>query len=272
MTTLIVGCGYVGTALAERLVRRERVLAMTRTPRALPEGVEPLVATLPAPELRMPEGIRRVVYAVAPGARTDDAYRLAYPEGLRSVLAALDRSRASLERIILVSSTAVYAEDEGRLVDSRTPFATGTAERIREAERDLADASTPTVVLRASGIYGPGRDRIVREIREGRVPGDPCRVANRVHRDDLAAAIEHALFGELEAISFDVSDDASVPMGEVFAWIALKLGVELDASATAIGETLTGKRIDNTPLRASGFTFRYPTYREGYGELITRGG
>jgi len=30
------------------------------------------------------------------------------------------------------------------------------------------------------------------------------------------------------------------------------------------------KRIRNARIRATGFEFRYPTYREGYGELVTR--
>lgn len=267
MTTLIAGCGYVGSALAVRLVARgEHVVALTRSARALPEGVEPLRATLPDAQLRLPSGIRRVVYAVAPDERTDDAYRRAYPDGLGSVLDALG---GEPERIVLVSSTAVYAEDEGRVVDARTPYATGTPERILEAEARLASTG---IVARLSGIYGPGRDRIVRAIREGRVPGEPSRVGNRIHRDDAAAAIEHLLsvprpFRPI----YDVTDDASVPMGEVFAWIAARLGVTLDPALTAVGEKQTGKRLDNAPLRVSGFSLRYPTFREGYGAMLDAG-
>lgn len=274
MTTLIVGCGYVGTALAERLVSRgEHVVAITRSARALPEGVAPLLATLPDPALRLPPDVRRVAYAVAPDERSDEAYRRAYPEGLRSVIDALDRAGAPLERLVLVSSTAVYAEDAGRLVDASTPRATGTPERILDAERLVtALPGGRGAVARLSGIYGPGRDRIVRAVRDGRTTGDASRVGNRVHRDDAAAAIEHLLFcdGPLAPI-YDVTDDASVPMGEIFAWLAAQLDVTLAPSEVAVGETLTGKRLDNAPLRATGFSFRYPTYREGYGALLAGG-
>lgn len=284
MTTLVVGCGYVGTALAERLVARgEPVVAITRSARPLPEGVEPLLATLPDATLRLPEHVHRVVYAVAPDGRTDDAYRRAYPEGVRSVLEALHRSRSrrSLESLVLVTSTAVYAEDAGGVAHEGPMATTPTAERILEAERavssgldhwlDLPRRGEPQVVLRLSGIYGPGRTRLVRELREGRVPGEPNRIGNRIHRDDAAAAIEHVLFTHPPATIYDVTDEASVPMGEVLAWIARRIAAPVDPSALEVAPPLVGKRVDGSRLRATGFRLRYPTYREGYGPLLASG-
>ncbi len=268
MTTLIAGCGYVGSALAARLVARgERVIALTRSGRALPEGVTPLRASLPDEDLSLPREIERVVYAVAPDERSDAAYERAYPDGVRSVLAAIARSGAALDRFVLVSSTAVYAEDAGGLVGPAGPYATGTPERVLEAERALPDETG--VVARLSGIYGPGRDRIVRAVREGRTVGEPGRVGNRIHRDDAAAAIEHLLFlSRPFARVYDVTDTASVPMGELFAWIAREIGVGLDPALTSVPPIRTGKRIEPRQLALSGFSFRYPSYREGYGEMI----
>jgi nucleoside-diphosphate-sugar epimerase len=279
VTTLIVGCGYVGSALAELLVGRERVIALTRSPRALPEGVEPLIATLPETTPKLPNGIRRVVYAVAPDERTEAAYERAYPAGVRAVARALDRTQHALQRFVLVSSTAVYAEDAGGLVDARTPLARGpTNEAIARAETcvhelaaempSLAHDGAYGVVARLSGIYGPGRDRIVRAIREGRTTGDPSRIGNRIHRDDAAAALAHLLEVDRPDRTYDVTDTASVPMGEVFEWIARRVGVALDPALTTVGPARTGKRIDPTRLLSTGFSFRYPTYREGYGALV----
>lgn len=270
MTTLIAGCGYVGSALAERLVARgERVIALTRSERALPAGVEPLVASLPDPSLVVPRGIDRLVYAVAPGRRDDDAYRRAYPEGLASVLDALDRADGSLSRAVLVSSTAVYAQDDGSVVDERSPpRATGTASRVLSAEALLAEAlGTRGVVLRLSGIYGPGRDRIVRSVREGRLPEDAERIGNRIHRDDAAAAIDHLLAHAAPDALYVGTDEASVPFREVYAWLASALGVALSLPAAA--GPPSGKRLDGSRLRSTGFTLRYPTFREGYAALLT---
>lgn len=275
MTTLIVGCGYVGSALAERLVTRgEHVFGLTRSPHALPAGVTPIVAELPSDVLTLPPEITKLVYAVAPGARDDEAYRRAYPLGLASVLDALAGAGASLGRAVLVSSTAVYAQDDGSVIDERSPVtATGTTARILEAEALLAARlGARGVVLRLSGIYGPGRDRIARAIASGSAPpGDPARIANRIHRDDAAAAIDHLLSIAAPAPLYIGTDDASVPLGDVFAWIAARLGVALPAGDPRARAAATSKRLDGSLLRASGFTLRYPTYREGYGALLAGG-
>ncbi len=273
MTTLIVGCGYVGSALAERLVARgEHVFGLTRSAHALPVGVVPIRSELPSAELTLPSSITRLVYAVAPGARDDAAYARGYPLGLGSVLDAIDRAGANLVRAVLVSSTGVYAQDDGSLVDERSAVtSSGTAARILEAESLLhTRLGARGVVLRLSGIYGPGRDRIVRAIREGLpAPGDPTRIGNRIHRDDAAAAIDHLLELDRPAPVYVGTDDAPVALGEVFAWIADRLGVAL-APPDASGRGATSKRLSNALLRTSGLSLRYSTYREGYGALIAQ--
>ena len=273
MTTLIVGCGYVGSALAERLVERgEQVVGLTRSARALPAGVVAMQSELPSQGLALPSSITRLVYAVAPGARNDAAYARGYPLGLASVLDAIDRAGAQLHRAVLVSSTAVYAQDDGSVVDERSSVTSaGTAARIVEAESLLhARLGSRGVVLRLSGIYGPGRDRMVRAIRDGLpAPGDPTRVGNRIHRDDAAAAVDHLLALDGAAPVYIGTDDAPVPLGEVFAWIAGQLGVAL-APPDPNGRGATSKRLSNALLRTSGLALRYPSYREGYGALITQ--
>jgi nucleoside-diphosphate-sugar epimerase len=272
MTTLIVGCGYVGSALAERLVSRgEHVLAITRSSRALPEGVDSITATLPDPTLRVPSTIDRLVYAVAPGARDDAAYERAYPLGLASVLDALDRAGASIARAVLVSTTAVYAQDDESLVDESSPVtASGTAARVLEAEAVLrARLGARGITLRLSGIYGPGRDRMVRAIAAGSPPpGDPARISNRIHRDDAAAAIDHLLSLADPAPVYIGTDEAPVPLGEVFAWIAAELGVALAEPTGPTRDGATSKRLRSARLRRSGFTLRFPSFREGYAAAI----
>ncbi len=272
MSTLIAGCGYVGAALGERLVSRgEPVSGLTRSARSLPLGVEPIVATLPSPTLALPRSIQRLVYALAPDAREDAAYQRAYPLGLASVLDALDRAGASVSRAVLVSSTAVYPQDDGSVVDESSPVAAvGSAARILEAEALLHQRlGARGVVLRLSGIYGPGRDRIVRAIAEGKpAPGDPARVSNRIHRDDAAAAIDHLLTLEAPEPVYIGTDEASVPLGEVFAWVARSLDVTLATAASPSRDGATSKRLSAARLLRSGFTLRFPSYREGYAAAV----
>jgi len=47
--------------------------------------------------------------------------------------------------------------------------------------------------------------------------------------------------------------------------------VEPGETGARYGRT-SNKRVRNARLLASGYRFRYPTFREGYGELIARDG
>lgn len=65
-------------------------------------------------------------------------------------------------------------------------------------------------------------------------------------------------------------DDAPATECEVLAWLAARLGAPAprrirDEEAAARG---SGKRCSNERLRASGYRFRYPTYREGYAAVL----
>src|SRR3989304_582528 len=159
---LIAGCGYVGTALAERLVAEGHVVGgLRRPPEGLPPGVRPLAADLTDPgTLRnLPSGLECVVYTAAPDRLDDEAYRSIYVEGLSHVLDALRRQGQEPWRIFFTSSTVAYAQANGEWGDERSPTEpvhfSGT--RMLQAERLLLGSPFPATILRLGGIYGPGR-------------------------------------------------------------------------------------------------------------------
>jgi nucleoside-diphosphate-sugar epimerase len=130
----------------------------------------------------------------------------------------------------------------------------------------------PAVVLRLGGIYGPGRDRLIREVAEGRAlrPAEPL-FTHRIHRDDAAGAIAHLLALERPEPVYLGVDSEPADLGAVYAWISARLGLPEPAIAPIPGEgrlARGSKRCSNARLVASGYRFAYPTFREGYGELI----
>ncbi len=276
MTTLVAGAGYVGGALVERLARRgEEVIALRRTPAPAREGVTTIAADVSA-GVALPASIDRLVYAIAADASTEDAYRRVYVEGLHAVLDALDRAGARLERAVFTSSTAVYAQDAGERVDERSEAAAaGNARFLLEAERLLAGRlGARAVVLRLAGIYGPGRERLVRMVREGTARcAHPAPIGNRIHRDDCAGALDHLLALPSALPLYLGVDEAPVELCEVYRWIAAELGVPPPPESDSPDERGRGARkiADGSLLRASGYPFRFPTYREGYGALIHGG-
>ena len=127
-------------------------------------------------------------------------------------------------------------------------------------------------MVRFAGIYGPGRGWMIERARAGAsCTGDPPKFTNRIHRDDCAGALAHLV--ELDDRCDDVYigvDDAPAEECEVLEWLAARLGAPAPrrvrgGEAAAQG---SGKRCRNARLRASGYRFRHPTFREGYAAVL----
>ena len=274
---LIAGCGYVGCALAERLVAEgHEVHGLRRRPAALPEGVLPLAADLAVPgSLRdLPSGIERVVYAAGPNGPDDAHYRTAYVEGLSRLLEALEQQGERPERMIFVSSTSVYAQTSGAFVDetSATRPTAHNGLRLLEAEALLEASPFASVVVRFAGIYGPRRTRLIDRVRSGQatyVPG-ARNYTNRIHRDDCAGALHHLLFLEAPERLYLGVDDEPAEDVDVMRFLAGALGAPEPRPDPNPREPRRGgnKRCRNQRLRDSGYDFQYPTYREGYAQVI----
>lgn len=271
---LVAGCGYVGSALAAELVARgHRVWGLRREPRGLPSGVIPIAADLAdrASLDGLDEAIDHLVYAASPGARTEEAYETAYVRGLENVLSVLE-GRARLERVLLTSSTAVYGQDDGGWVDERseTEPTSFSGRALLRGEAMLRGRSFRGVVLRLAGIYGPERTWLVRRVHRGEARIDPnvVRYGNRIHRDDCAGALAHLLELSDPAPVYIGVDDDPAPLAEVYAFVADLLGVAPPPLGEPTEARGGNKRCSNALLRASGYTLRVPSYREGYPAIV----
>lgn len=272
---LVAGCGYVGAALGGLLARSgHRVYGLRRDPSALPAAVLPIAAdltSLSSIRAAIPSDVERVVYAAAASGRSEDAYEAIYARGLANVLEVA--SGRSIDRVAFTSSTAVYAQDDGRWVDEASPTdPTHFSGRILlSGERLLESAPMSTVTLRLAGIYGPDRTWLVRRVHAGDAhispPGASPRYGNRIHLRDCAGALAHLVaLGRVDAVYLGV-DDAPAPLSEVHAYVAGLLSV-----APVQGDMGAGrggnKRCDNRRLKESGYRLSVPTYREGYPSIV----
>ena len=281
---LIAGCGDVGTRLGLALAADgETVRGLRRNPSALPAAIVPVRGDLATGEgLRSAaDGVEVLVYAAAADGFTDDAYRSAYVDGLARVLDALDATRAPLARVLFTSSTAVYGQSDGSWVDEASPTEPQgfSGRRLLEAERLALGCGRPAAALRLAGIYGPGRTRLIDEVRSGTVTvaedGDPLWT-NRIHADDCAGALRHLVRLPAEAMPgvwLGVDDEPS-DRAVVLDFIADRLGVARPRRVP-VGDAPTrmrpgNKRCSNARLKRAGWPLRFPTFREGYADLIAR--
>lgn len=277
---LIAGCGAVGSELGQRLhAAGYQVWGLRRHVAALPPVIQPLAADLndPVTLTGLPPDLDYVCYTAAADGFSADHYRAAYVDGLNHLLQALQAQRQQPRRILFTSSTSVYGQCQGEWVDEASPAeATGFAGRcLREAEQRLWQGPYPATVIRFGGLYGPGRTRLLDSVRQGTATGVEGIYSNRIHQTDGAAALEHLLRLPAPAPLYLGVDDEPALLCEVLRWLAGRLGVappRMVAAATADAARLrANKRCRNQRLRASGFTLRYPSYREGYTALLGNG-
>jgi nucleoside-diphosphate-sugar epimerase len=279
---LIAGCGYVGTALGVGLAAAGHVVwGLRRAGEGLPPGIRHLGANLTAPQTlhALPAGLDVVFYTAAPHGSDAAAYRAIYVDGLRHLLEALTRQHQSPRRVFFTSSTAVYAQSTGEWVDETSPTEPRhfTGSRVLDGERLLLAGPFPATVLRLGGIYGPGRTSLIERVRQGLAAcrDGPPLYTNRIHRDDCAGALHHLMtLPQPEALYVGV-DREPADQGDVLRWLADQLGAPppriASASSADTRRQRTNKRCRNAKLVASGYVFRYPTYREGYTALLNSG-
>ena len=291
MRVLIVGCGYVGLPLAAELAQRGHEVFGLRRSTSTDDTLKaaritPFHADITQMDSleRLPRDFDWVVNCVASGGGGAEEYRQLYLQGMRNLIEWLIVPGKRTPRLLYTSSTGVYGQNDGSLVDETSPTepATETAKVLVEAEKFLLAAGReknfPAMILRAAGIYGPERGYLLKQFLRGeaRIEGSGVRILNMIHRDDLIRAIIAALERGRAGEIYNVVDDAPVSQMEFFKWLAAKLGRPLppivtEDSAMPRKRGLTNKRISNAKLKAElGFEFQYPDYRAGYSSEIAR--
>lgn len=292
MRALVVGCGYVGLPLALELARLGHTVFGLRRSIGVQEtlqraGVTPLLAdiTQPASLEKLPRDFDWVVSCVASGGGGVEDYRHLYLEGMRNLIEWLVSGRANgRPRIVYTSSTGVYGQNDGSLVDETSPTQphSETAQVLVQTEQALLAAGQErnfsAMVLRAAGIYGPERGYLLKQflLGEARIEGAGARTLNMIHRDDLIRAIITALERGRGGEIYNAVDNEPVRQVDFFRWLAAKLARPLPPTVAEDGAAprkrgLTNKRISNRKLKEElGFSFLHPDFRSGYSTEIQR--
>jgi nucleoside-diphosphate-sugar epimerase len=260
---LVLGCGYVGTAVARAARARGCQVTVTLRDEA------------PAASLRA-EGFTVLVAAeldagIGAHAGPDTHVVVAFPpDGQTDVRVA--PALAGARSTAYVSSTGVYGDRRG-VIDDTTPIPAPPGDRARR----LLDAeelyrAVGATILRCPGIYGPERGLHRRVLRgEHRIPGDGSRTLSRIHVADLAELLlaAAAIRGEV----FVVGDLEPAPHVDVVRFVCETYGVPLPPSVP-LGDVHDSLRADRhiDPSRALGrlgVTLRFPNYRAGMSREAT---
>ncbi|SDS44993.1 Nucleoside-diphosphate-sugar epimerase [Pseudomonas asplenii] len=277
-SVLIAGCGDVGGRLASQLLGQGwQVHGLRRSISRLPEGVRGVAGDLfdaQRPATWPTGSLDYVVYCAAATDHDEAGYRAAYVDGLRHVLSWLKESGQQPRRLLFVSSSSVYVQQHGEWVDetSATEAESYSGRLMLEAEQLALDSGIAASRVRLTGIYGPGREWLLTQVRRGyQVAVEPPLYGNRIHADDaaglLAFLLEADRAGKVLEDCYIGVDDSPAPLAEVVGWLRDYLGVtEWDAEASV--RRTGSKRCSNARARALGWVPRYPSYREGYAAIL----
>lgn len=279
---LCLGYGYTARALARRLSSEGwRIAGTARSPekaRALEvEGVEAVSWTASGIDSADFDGADAVLISTTPDNK-----------GCPAFAAGADALAARAQTIAWIgylSSNGVYGDRGGAWVDEDSDLRPST-ERGRArvaAEAQWAahgvEWALPVVIFRLPGIYGPGRSAIevVREGRAQRIYKEG-QVFNRMHIDDIAAALAASIIKPQAGELFNLADDSPAPPQDVIEYACGLLGVAppplVPFDKAALSEMarsfyIDNKRVKNARMKeALGVELKYPTYREGLRAIL----
>lgn len=212
-----------------------------------------------------------IVISMTPAVRSDQGYQQAYVQTCDYLIQELQQVTWRPRLILFVSSTSVYAQSNGEWVDENSLAEPSefNGKRLLEAENLLLRSGFPVCVVRFSGIYGPGRDRLINQVKTGKLSASKA-YTNRIYIDDCARVLAHLIqLQKLKSLDsvYLASDSCPVTLNEVHLWLAEKLAIE---NWMIAGDKVSGgKRISNSRLLNSGFEFLYEGYEQGYSNLIS---
>jgi nucleoside-diphosphate-sugar epimerase len=288
LSCLIVGCGYVGSRLARRESGRRPVLALVRSAQSQAAleaaGIRTLRVDFDAAAAPDAAALQAVLAAAADQAAV--VYLAPPPDAgvtdprLEAFLAQLDRGVPAV--FVYISTTGVYGDAGGARVDESTPVAPGNdRSRRRVAAEGTAQAwcaarGVRCVILRVPGIYGPHRLPLERLARnEPALRDEDAGPGNRIHVDDLAAAIAVAIDSPTAAGIFNVTDGDPASTTAYLRLTADAAGlpppqlVSKDEArkvipAGMLSFLLESRLVDNHRMREElGVRLQYPTLQAG---------
>ncbi len=253
-TISILGCGWLGLPLAERLVRLEyAVKGSTTTPEKISVLKNSNIIPYQLTCGRSIEGdnvadfFKSDMLFVNIPFRRDLPDPFFYVEQLRPVVS--HAVAGGVRFVVFASSTSVYpALNQKAREEDAIVAADARAQALLEAERlFLNEARFKATVIRFAGLYGPGRE-IGNFLKSGRVPSkDGNAPVNFIHLEDCveiaAAVFEKRLGGEI----LNACADAHPLRKDLYLHVAIAMGIKPPVFEDGSG--IPYKIVDNAKIK-----------------------
>ena len=269
---LIIGQGDIGLPVTNKLAQDGlNITGLARRDRhhyALDDKANFLQAdalTLTAEQL---QNFTALAIIVTPDEYSTSGYHDSYL-AISQHLATLTDKLTNLARIVFISSTAVYGQDNGEWIDEDTAPVMPEREAsqvILQAEQVLQQSfGAKTIIIRPSGIYG--RERLMRLRKAKEKQKEPVATAhwsNRIMDRDLVTIIANIMTIDTPKPLYIATDYAPVTTFELGSWLSEQIN-EVSPVIDDNKTKVTGKRLhSNIPLA----WLDYPDWQVGYGDIL----
>ena len=266
MKIAIIGCGYVGSALAIKLKKDGHSVTVTTRSKEKFSNLQLIsdhVCLIQGNDLPAMKNLllNQDAIVISVAADDQDSYKSTYQETAEIVSkACLDMP--NLKQIVYTGSTSVYGDHQGRAVDENTPTeAQNVTSKILLATENILlglssiDLDRKVCVLRLGEIYGPGRrisDRL-RQMKDRALPGDGSSITNLSPLDDIVGGIEFALKNRLDGV-YNLCNDVHISRKELYARICEEEGLEeVKWDPNRVSLHSGNKLVSNAKIKAAGY-------------------
>ena len=212
-----------------------------------------------------------ILYSLSADEQSEKSYRRNYIEGLKQVIKSIKYIN-NFQHLFFVSSTSVYGDNNDQFIDefSETSPKNFRGTILLEAENLLNTVKFNSTVLRLSGIYGSGRNYMIKLSQDAESWPKVDRWTNRINEDDAANFIifllNQCLQGEIPEKLYLLTDKEPITLFRLLNWIRQNLNLKNKINITS--DPILGKRLRSSIIPSLKFEYKYPTYKQGYKELI----
>jgi nucleoside-diphosphate-sugar epimerase len=274
MNAIIIGCGYVGSVVAQHWRNLGQVITATTTTQdrigELQKVANQAIVLKRCDEETLQTILQNqdvVFLSVAPTANEQvdaEMYEETYLHTANNLVLAL-KHFPNVKQLIYTSSCAVYGNSNGAWVSEVSPVAPANrhGKILHDTEQVLLSASSQDLkvcIFRLGAIYGPDRELKKRFIKLAGTtrPGTGNHFTNWIHLDDIVSASEFALARQLQGI-YNLVNDVPIAARELFQQLCDRYELaEVKWDSSDAKTPSNDRRISNQKLKAEGYQFIHP--------------
>ena len=255
----IIGCGWLGKALVKALVQEKyQVVATTQHRENLSKinelGAQAELLSLPMNNTNSPVfSCNTLIICIPPGFRKG---KKDYPDNIAAIIKQAESGH--VEKVILISSTAVYEGLSGDIIESTK--LNNNIEKVKlltQAEQHVLDFAKQGVVIRAAGLVGPDRHPGI-FFKNKKVLTSPNATVNLVHQADMVGQILLMIKSDTINGVFNAVSKTHVTKKYYYTAAAKAFATDSPCFDTQTQAEVLGRKVLSDKLRAAlGYQYQY---------------